>query len=142
VARKTSTAENLNPYPKDRRPDVSERVFGRAEVYRVKAVISGHEFVCDLNGYPPVVGEDIRVRVTGIAAPKLADPNHPDRDMAVKARQLASRLLFDSQEIELANIRRGKHFMLEAEVIVDGDSLADILLENGCARPANGNGRR
>ena len=42
-------------------------------------------------------------------------------------------ILKDSEQIILKNMERGKYFRIAADVIVDGDSLADILIEAGMA---------
>ena len=42
-------------------------------------------------------------------------------------------ILKDAEQITLKNMKRGKYFRIAAEVIVDGESLADILIEAGVA---------
>ena len=42
-------------------------------------------------------------------------------------------ILKDAEKITLKNMQRGKYFRIAADVIVDGESLADILIEAGMA---------
>ena len=42
-------------------------------------------------------------------------------------------ILKDADQIVLRNMERGKFFRIAADVIVDGESLADILIEAGMA---------
>ena len=41
--------------------------------------------------------------------------------------------LKDAEKIELKNMERGKYFRIAADVIVDGENLADMLVEAGMA---------
>ena len=47
-------------------------------------------------------------------------------------------ILKDSEQITLKNMERGKYFRIAADVIVDGESLADMLVEAGMAVKYNG----
>ena len=38
-------------------------------------------------------------------------------------------ILKDAEQITLKNMERGKYFRIAADVIVDGESLADMLIE-------------
>ena len=42
-------------------------------------------------------------------------------------------ILKDVEQIELKNMERGKYFRIAADVIVDGENLADMLVEAGVA---------
>ncbi len=42
-------------------------------------------------------------------------------------------ILKDAERIDLKNMERGKYFRIAADVLVDGESLADILVESGMA---------
>ena len=47
-------------------------------------------------------------------------------------------ILKEAETITLRNMKRGKYFRIAADVIVDGESLADILIEAGMAIKYNG----
>jgi len=42
-------------------------------------------------------------------------------------------ILKDAEQIVLRNMERGKYFRIAADVIVDGESLGDMLIEAGMA---------
>ena len=42
-------------------------------------------------------------------------------------------ILKDARQIVLKNTKRGKYFRIAADVIVDGETLGDILIEAGMA---------
>ena len=42
-------------------------------------------------------------------------------------------ILKDAEQITLKNMERGKYFRIAAEVIIDGESLGDMLIEAGVA---------
>ena len=47
-------------------------------------------------------------------------------------------ILKDAEQINLKNMERGKYFRIAADVYVDGESLADMLIEAGMAIRYNG----
>ena len=47
-------------------------------------------------------------------------------------------ILKDAKKITLNNMKRGKYFRIAADVIVDGENLADILIQAGLAIEYNG----
>ena len=47
-------------------------------------------------------------------------------------------ILKDAEQIDLKNMERGKFFRIAADVIVDRENLADILVESGMAVRYNG----
>ena len=55
---------------------------------------------------------------------------------AQQAQQRVADILKDAEQIVLRNMERGKYFRIAADVIVDGESLGDLLVE------ASGDGQR
>lgn len=87
----------------------------------------------DLPGYPPIAGDDIRVRVNGIDTPEINGKCEKEKYDAQQARDMVSDILKEAERINLKNMKRGKYFSIAADVIVDGESLAEILIEAGMA---------
>ena len=87
----------------------------------------------DLPGYPPIAGDDIRVRVNGIDTPEINGKCEKEKYDAQQARDMVADILKDADQIKLKNMERGKYFRIAADVIVDGENLADILIEAGMA---------
>ena len=87
----------------------------------------------DLPGYPPIAGDDFRVRVNGIDTPEIKGKCEKEIYNAEQARNMVSDILRDAEQITLKNMERGKYFRIAADVIVDGENLADVLIEAGMA---------
>ena len=87
----------------------------------------------DLPGYPPIAGDDIRVRVNGIDTPEIKGKCEKESYDAKQAKEMVADILKDAEQIVLRNMERGKYFRIAADVIVDGENLADMLIEAGVA---------
>ena len=87
----------------------------------------------DLPGYPPIAGDDIRVRVNGIDTPEIKGKCEKESYDAKQAKEMVADILKDAEQITLKNMERGKYFRIAADVYADGENLADILIEAGVA---------
>ena len=87
----------------------------------------------DLPGYPPIAGDDIRVRVNGIDTPEIKGECEKEKYDAQQAKEMVADILKDAEQIVLKNMERGKYFRIAADVIVDGENLADQLIDAGVA---------
>ena len=87
----------------------------------------------DLPRYPPIAGKDIRVRVNGIDTPEIKGKCEKEKYDAQQAKEMVADILKDAEKIELKNMERGKYFRIAADIIVDGESLGDLLVEAGMA---------
>ena len=83
--------------------------------------------------YPPIAGKDIRVRVNGIDTPEIKGKCKKEKYEAQQARDMVADILKDAEKITLKNMKRGKYFRIAADVIIDGENLADMLIEAGMA---------
>ncbi|WP_338666815.1 thermonuclease family protein [Pseudodesulfovibrio methanolicus] len=109
-----------------------------ATIARIISVYDGDTFRCDLACYPPLVGENIGIRVNGIDTPEMKDRRPEVKALAIKARDYVRKWFEEAQTVELRNLRRGKYFRIVADVYVDGVSLAERLIELGYAHPYDG----
>ena len=87
----------------------------------------------DLPRYPPIAGDDIRVRVNGIDTPEIKGKCEKEKYDAQQAKEMVADILKDAEQITLKDMERGKYFRIAADIIVDGENLADMLLEAGMA---------
>ena len=87
----------------------------------------------DLPKYPPIAGDDIRVRVNDIDTPEIKGNCEKEKYDAQQAKEMVADILKDAEQITLKNMKRGKYFRIAADVIVDGENLADMLVEAGVA---------
>ena len=65
--------------------------------------------------------------MNGINTPEIKGKCKKEKYEAQKARDM------DTEKITLKNMKRGKYFRIAADVIIDGENLADMLIEAGMA---------
>lgn len=118
-----------------------ERTYGDAYVAVVSSVSDGSTFTVTIRDYPPIIGERIPVRISGIDTPDLKDPRPEIRRLAQRSRQVTASELRTAKIIKLRNMRRDKSFRIIADVELDGHSLARTLIEGGYAKPSFGEGK-
>ena len=115
--------------------DPGVRTYGHAVAGKVVAVDGIYTFRCNISGFPAVIGEDIAVRLDHIAVPAIVlEGGKPNRFFQLQAKEFVKRALASAETVRLENIKRGQSFSLIADVIVDSNSLADLLIERGLAR--------
>lgn len=101
-----------------------------AKISAVRSVYDGDTFRADIDG----VGKYLPVRVAGIDTPEIKGRCADETQLALKARDVTASLLMSAKVIELQKLRRGYYGRIVAEVWIDGDNLAAILLRRGLAR--------
>jgi len=113
----------------------TEPSYGTISVSRVIRVIDGDTFVVDIDQFPDLIGKHISVRVNGIDTPELRGKCDREKDLAVKAKERVDALLKTADTIVLENLSRGSFFRIVADVIIDGVSLGEIILNESLATP-------
>lgn len=93
----------------------------------------GDTVTFNLPGLHPIVGEKISIRVNGIDTPEIKGNCEKEKYDAQQAQQMVADILKDAEQITLKNMKRGKYFRIAADVLVDGESLGDMLVEAGMA---------
>ncbi len=93
----------------------------------------GDTITFNLPGLHPVIGEKISIRVNGIDTPEIRGKCENEKYGAQQAKEMVADILQDAEQITLKNMERGKYFRIAADVIVDGESLGDMLVEAGMA---------
>ena len=93
----------------------------------------GDTVTFNLPGLHPIIGEKISIRVNGIDTPEIKGKCDKEKYDAQQAQQMVADILRDAKKIILKNMERGKYFRIAADVIVDGENLADMLIEAGMA---------
>jgi micrococcal nuclease len=93
----------------------------------------GDTITFNLPGLHPIIGEKISIRVNGIDTPEIKGKCEKEKYDARQAQQMVADILNDAEQISLRNMERGKYFRIAAEVLVDGENLADLLIEAGVA---------
>jgi endonuclease YncB( thermonuclease family) len=116
----------------------SPKVYGDAVVAEVTSIYDGDTFRCNLEGYPPIAGEGISIRINGIDTPEMRDNRPKIKALARKAKQYTVQRLREGKQIILRNMQRGKYFRIVADVYVDDCSLGQELISAGLAKPYDG----
>ena len=107
--------------------------YGTVTVSRVISVYDGDTFRVDIDSLPPIVGKNIPIRLNGVDTPEIQGKCQYEKDLALKARNFVRSKLANAKVIKLTNLQRGKYFRVVADVMIDGDSLEQELLENKLA---------
>ena len=107
--------------------------YGTVTVSKVISVYDGDTFRVNIDSLPPIVGKNIPIRLLGVDTPEIQGKCQYEKDLALKARDFVRIKLDGAREIKLYSLQRGKYFRVVADVMVDGVSLAQELLENKLA---------
>ena len=98
----------------------------------------GDTITFNLSTLHPIIGKNISLRVNGIDAPEIRGKCAKEIYNAEQARDMVSDILKDAGQIALKNLKRGKYFRIVADVYVDEENLAVMLVEAGVAIPYSG----
>ena len=107
--------------------------YGTAIVSKVISVYDGDTFRVDIDSLPPIVGKNIPIRLNGVDTPEIRGKCQYEKDLAIKARDFVRNKLANAKEIKLTKLQRGKYFRVVADVMIDGVSLEQELLDNALA---------
>lgn len=81
----------------------------------------------------PLFGSRISVRLRGVDAAEIKASNFCERKASSLAKDLVTEILKNAKRIDLVNIDRDKYFRILADVMVDRQSLSDILIKKKLA---------
>jgi len=112
--------------------------YGTVTVSKVISVYDGDTFRVNIDSLPPIVGKNIPIRVNGVDTPEIRGKCQYEKNLALKARDFVRSKLANAKEIKLTNLQRGKYFRVVANVLVDGVSLEQELLDNKLAYSYDG----
>jgi endonuclease YncB( thermonuclease family) len=107
--------------------------YGTVIVSKVISVYDGDTFRVDIDSLPSIVGKNIPIRLNGVDTPEIQGKCQHEKDLAIKARDFVRNKLANAKEIKLTKLQRGKYFRVVANVLLDGVSLEQELLENKLA---------
>lgn len=113
------------------------KTYGNAHVKKITEIGALYTFSCDVANWPAIIGENIPVRIAGITLPEIVSQGgEPNKYFQAKLKQRLKTILADPNDpanIELKDIKRADTFGLIAEVVVDSNSVAGILISEGLA---------
>lgn len=125
------------------------KTFGRAIVSNVGKISDGDTFRCDLVAcivrgpgsvfeYPSIIADDIPVRIKNVDCPPMRGASGLQLERAIESYMYLERILKNANIILLDNMSRGKYFRILADVVVDGELLSQLIIQNKYGRPYRG----
>ena len=112
---------------------LSKKNYGAVTVSEVTSIYDGDTFRANIKEYPEIIGYRMGIRIKGIDTPEMRGKCQKEKDLARKAKQFTVAQLREADKIELHNMKRGKYFRIVADVFVDGNNLAQMLIDNDLA---------
>lgn len=122
-------------------PTLALADYGSVTVDEVAAVYDGDTFTAQINEWPPVIGERIKIRIADINAPERRSrcdteaEKARERQLAADARIYLVERLRGAETIELRQIERGSFYRIIAQVWADGENVGEDMLTEGHALP-------
>jgi len=122
-------------------PGIALADYGSVTVDEVTSIVDGDTIRVTVSDWPPVIGERIPVRISGINAPErrsrcdIEEEKQRERQLAAEARIYLVEHLRGAETIELRRIERGSFFRIIAEVWADDENVGQEMLEEGYALP-------
>ena len=107
--------------------------YGSVVISKVTSVYDGDTFRANIPNYPPLIGENIGIRINGIDTPEIRGKCAKEISLAKDAQRFAEKTLRSAKVVELRNLQRGKYFRIVADVYADGVNVGGRLIEEGLA---------
>ncbi|NQZ02446.1 MAG: thermonuclease family protein [Bdellovibrionales bacterium] len=98
----------------------------------------GDTITFDIPNVHPLIGDEIMVRLKGVDTPEIRTRDNCEKEKGFEAQRVVENLLTNADRIDLINPERGKYFRVLADILIDGESLADELLKRRLAVPYHG----
>jgi len=113
------------------------KTYGSAPVETINKVGELYSFSCDITAWPAIIGEDITVNIASLTFPEIvAKGAAPNKYFQAKLKERITQILAPKDKpvkIELRNIKRAETFAIIADVMIDGQPIADMLIAEGLA---------
>ena len=122
-------------------PAIALADYGSVTPDRINAFHDGDTFWVDIDNWPAIIGDNIKVRIAGVQAPERSSrcdteaEKQRERQLAADARIYLVERLRGAEAVELREIERGSFYRIIAEVWVDGENVGQEMLEEGHALP-------
>lgn len=115
-----------------------KQTYGDVKVSRVTTIYDGDTFTATIDSWPGIAGKNIGIRISGIDTPEMRGKCKREIELARKAKQKTVSMIRAAKIIELKRMRRDKYFRIDADVLADGKSIAQALINAGLALPYTG----
>ena len=105
--------------------------YGSVTVDEYVRAYDGDTVTVSIHEWPAVIGEEISVRFRGVDTPEIRASCDAEYEAAIEARDYVRGRMSEADEIRLERIGRGSFFRIVADVVIDGEVLADTLIDKG-----------
>lgn len=107
-------------------------------VSKVESIYDGDTITVTINKWPALIGDHIEIRVNGIDTAEMHASCPEEKQLAIAAKSFTVNFLNTTKRITLRNLGRDKYFRIDADIYVDGKSLAEELIKAKLAKPYDG----
>jgi endonuclease YncB( thermonuclease family) len=104
----------------------------------VISIYDGDTIRVNINNLPPIIGQNIRIRLSNIDTPEIKGQCSREKKLALIARDRLRQLVNNAHTIEIHNLQRGKYFRIVADLMLDGQNASDILINENLGVPYKG----
>lgn len=115
-----------------------ERSYGNSPSVKVIRVHDGDTIILEVPTWPPIIGDQIEVRLYGYDAPEIHDKRPAILAQAIKARARMTELC--KAGVVLTDLMRDKYFRLLANIEANGQDVGQQLAREGLVKPYTGEG--
>lgn len=112
--------------------------YGEVEVTKIVRIHDGDTFSISVEDWPPIIGDNILIRVKGIDAPEISSKVSKVKKLAQIAKNRLSTYINNGNKVYLKNMARDKYFRINADLIVDDINIGDQLVAEGLAKTYDG----
>ena len=117
--------------------------FGQTSNYKITRVIDGDTIEIEAPFLPAPLKPVLSIRIMGIDTPEKGHRAQcsEEGDLGNQATEFTKNAIAHANNINIIIIEPDKFFRVLGDIIVDGNSLGQLLIEHGFARQYHGNAK-
>ena len=100
---------------------------------QIVKIYDGDTFFINIDNTLDVFGKNLGVRIKGVDTPEIRGKCSQEKFKAILAKEYLKESLDKANCIILKNLERGKYFRVLADVYINGENMADKLLDQNLA---------
>ena len=100
---------------------------------QIVKIYDGDTFFINIDNTLDVFGKNLGVRIKGVDTPEIRGKCSQEKFKAILAKEYLKESLDKANCIILKNLERGKYFRVLADVYINGENIADKLLDQNLA---------
>lgn len=100
---------------------------------QIVKIYDGDTFFINIDKTLDVFGKNLGIRIKGVDTPEIRGKCSQEKFKAILAKEYLKQSLEKANCIILKNLERGKYFRVLADLYINGENIADKLLEQNLA---------